>query len=168
MPIRVSQKGQLSILSHFGSILIGAQSCLIPKYPIYQCNSKSLKMPLRKRPFGTLQAYPIAPCDAMYKLNATGCLDCKRTVPGPVNLQTSPSPEVRPEMMPPLATRSITYLQFQATRWLLSIMYLSPSCNCIQSYQQRYVVRKRVTRMARCKLEAVAKRWRWNNVHLCG
>lgn len=49
------------------------------------------------------------------------------TVPGPENLQTSPSPLLMPEMMPPLATRSITYLQFQATRWPLSMMYFSPS-----------------------------------------
>ena len=49
------------------------------------------------------------------------------TVPGPENLQTSPSPLLMPEMIPPLATRSITYLQFQATRWPLSMMYFSPS-----------------------------------------
>jgi hypothetical protein len=43
----------------------------------------------------------------------------------PVNLQTNPSPEDMLEMMPPLATRSSTYLQFQATRWPLSMMYFS-------------------------------------------
>src|ERR1700761_8180115 len=49
------------------------------------------------------------------------------TVPGPENLHTRPSPEEMPEMMPPEATRSRTYLQFQATRWPLSMMYFSPS-----------------------------------------
>jgi len=45
----------------------------------------------------------------------------------PVNLQTRPSPAANPEMIPPLATRSITYSQFQATRWPLSTMYFSPA-----------------------------------------
>lgn len=59
--------------------------------------------------------------------NCAGFLVCMKTVPGPVNLQTSPSPLLMPDMIPPLATRSITYLQFQATRWPLSMMYFSPS-----------------------------------------
>jgi hypothetical protein len=50
-----------------------------------------------------------------------------KTVPGPVNLHTNPSPEDRPEMMPPEATRSRIYFVFQATRWPLSTIYLSPS-----------------------------------------
>lgn len=62
--------------------------------------------------------------------NACGFLVCKKTVPGPVNLQTRPSPDAMPEMIPPDAMRSITYFVFQATKWPLSIMYRSPSCNC--------------------------------------
>lgn len=52
------------------------------------------------------------------------------TVPGPVNLHTRPSPDAKPEMMPPDATRSITYFVFQATRCPLSTMYFSPSTSC--------------------------------------
>ena len=54
------------------------------------------------------------------------------TVPGPVNLQTRPSPELMPDMSPPEATRSRMYLQFQATRWPLSTMYFSPSAIFIE------------------------------------
>jgi len=61
--------------------------------------------------------------------NACGFLVCINTVPGPVNLHTKPSPAVIFDSMPPEATRSSTYLQFQATRWPLSMMYLSPSCS---------------------------------------
>ena len=50
-----------------------------------------------------------------------------KTVPGPVNLHTKPSPEARPEIKPPEATRSRMYLVFQATRCPLSTMYFSPS-----------------------------------------
>lgn len=57
-----------------------------------------------------------AACALMYTANAFGFLVCMNTVPGPVNLQTNPSPALMPEMMPPLATRSSTYLQFHATR----------------------------------------------------
>lgn len=60
----------------------------------------------------------------------TGFLVCINTVPGPVNLQTKPSPELIAEMMPPLATRSRMYLVFHATRWPLSTMYFSPSWSC--------------------------------------
>lgn len=59
----------------------------------------------------------------------TGFLVCMNTVPGPVNLHTSPSPEDRPEMIPPEATLSRMYFVFQATRWPLSTMYLSPSAS---------------------------------------
>lgn len=54
-----------------------------------------------------------------------------KTVPGPVNLHTSPSPEARPEMMPPEATLSSTYLVFHASRCPLSTMYFSPSTSCL-------------------------------------
>ena len=57
--------------------------------------------------------------------NAAAFLVCMKTVPGPVNLQTRPSPAVMLLMIPPLATRSRTYLQFHATRWPLSMMYFS-------------------------------------------
>ena len=59
----------------------------------------------------------------------TGFLVCMNTVPGPVNLHTSPSPEDRPEIIPPEATLSRIYFVFQATRWPLSTMYLSPSAS---------------------------------------
>lgn len=65
----------------------------------------------------------------MYNIKAVGFLVCMKTVPGPVNLHTKPSPEVLPDMIPPLAARSSTYLQFQATRWPLSMMYFSSGCN---------------------------------------
>lgn len=55
----------------------------------------------------------------------------QKSYPGPLNLQIKPSPALKFEMMPPLATRSMTYLQFQATRCPLSIMYFSPSWSCI-------------------------------------
>lgn len=53
-----------------------------------------------------------------------------KTVPGPVNLQTSPSAEAMFEMMPPDATRSRMYLVFQATKCPLSTMYFSSSTSC--------------------------------------
>jgi hypothetical protein len=53
------------------------------------------------------------------------------TVPGPENLQTKPSPDEIPLMIPPEATRSRTYLQFHATRCPLSMMYFSPSTSYI-------------------------------------
>ena len=53
-------------------------------------------------------------------------------MPGPVNLHTSPSPAIMFDMIPPEATRSITYLQFQATRWPLSMMYFSSFCSCFE------------------------------------
>jgi hypothetical protein len=55
---------------------------------------------------------------------------CMKTVPGPVNLHTRPSPAIMLEMMPPDATRSRTYLQFHATRWPLSMMYFSSFWSC--------------------------------------
>lgn len=60
----------------------------------------------------------------------TAFLVWMNTVPGPVNLHTRPSPDAKPEMMPPDATRSITYFVFQATRWPLSTMYFSCSTSC--------------------------------------
>lgn len=62
---------------------------------------------------------------ANHAANAPGFLVCINTVPGPVNLHTSPSPAAILAMIPPEDTRSRTYLQFQATRWPLSMMYFS-------------------------------------------
>jgi hypothetical protein len=61
----------------------------------------------------------------------TGFLVCMKIVPGPVNLHTNPSPLDNPEMMPPEATLSRIYFVFQATRWPLSTIYLSPSASYI-------------------------------------
>jgi len=47
---------------------------------------------------------------------ACALLVCMNTVPGPVNLQTNPSPAIIFDTIPPDATRSRTYLQFHATR----------------------------------------------------
>ena len=86
---------------------------------------------------------------AIHCPKAVGFLVCMKTVPGPiysvtillgagmmwveawakylpVNLQTKPSPAAIPLIIPPLATLSIAYLQFQATKWSLSTMYCSP------------------------------------------
>lgn len=52
------------------------------------------------------------------------------TVPGPVNLHTRPSPEASPDIIPPDATRSMTYFVFQAIKCPLSTMYFSPSTSC--------------------------------------
>ena len=76
------------------------------------------------------QVQALAACAPIQAANSFGFLVCMNTVPGPENLQTSPSPLLMPEIIPPLATRSITYLQFQATRWPLSMMYFSPSTSC--------------------------------------
>jgi hypothetical protein len=90
----------------------------------------------------TLTQLPIqtpyaAACAAIYCANAAGFLVCMNTVPGPENLHTSPSPADKLLMMPPDAMRSSTYLQFQATRWPLSMMYFSPS----RSLQKKNLVR---------------------------
>ena len=82
---------------------------------------------VQKRPVGILISKHMS--TAHRKL--TGFLVCMNTVPGPVNLQTKPSPEESPEMIPPDATRSRIYFVFQATRWPLSTMYLSPSTSCL-------------------------------------
>ena len=55
----------------------------------------------------------------------------------PVNLHTRPSPELRPDMMPPLATRSRIYLQFHATRCPLSMIYFSSFSNCMSNKKLR-------------------------------
>jgi hypothetical protein len=62
---------------------------------------------------------------ANHAANACAFLVCINTVPGPVNLHTSPSPDAIFDRIPPDATRSRTYLQFQATRCPLSMMYFS-------------------------------------------
>ena len=54
----------------------------------------------------------------------------KLSLCAPVNLHTRPSPALIVLMMPPLAIRSSTYLQFHATRCPLSMMYFSPSRSC--------------------------------------
>lgn len=71
--------------------------------------------------------YAVAEVPARYNENAAGFRVCMKTLPGPVNLHTNPSPELRPEIIPPLATRSSTYSQFHATRCPLSMIYFSPS-----------------------------------------
>lgn len=53
---------------------------------------------------------------AICEPNALRFLVCKYTEPGPKNRQARPSPEARLENIPPEATRSILYWQFQATR----------------------------------------------------
>jgi hypothetical protein len=65
------------------------------------------------------------PFAASHAANACAFLVCMKTVPGPVNLHTSPSPECMFDNKPPEATRSRTYLQFHATRCPLSMMYFS-------------------------------------------
>lgn len=70
----------------------------------------------------------------------TAFLVWMNTVPGPVNLHTRPSPDAKPEMMPPDATRSITYFVFQATKWPLSTIYFSPSTSCHGLYQHAATV----------------------------
>lgn len=50
------------------------------------------------------------------KRKLTAFLVWIKTVPGPVNLHTRPSPDAKPEMIPPDATRSMTYLVFHATK----------------------------------------------------
>ena len=59
--------------------------------------------------FGMLPApQAIAAWAFIHDANPGGFLVCMNTVPGPENLQTSPSPELSPEIIPPLATRSKT------------------------------------------------------------
>lgn len=67
---------------------------------------------------------------ASHAAKACAFLVCMKIVPGPVNLHTNPSPAIMFDTMPPDATRSRTYLQFQATRWPLSMMYFSSFCSC--------------------------------------
>lgn len=75
-------------------------------------------------------------CAAAFAANhaekACAFLVCMKTVPGPVNLHTSPSPDDIFDKMPPEATRSRTYLQFHATRWPLSMMYFSSFWSCAE------------------------------------
>lgn len=66
--------------------------------------------------------------------NACGFRVCINTVPGPVNLHTKPSPDAKFDMIPPEATRSRMYLQFQATRWPLSMMYFSSFWSYLNTY----------------------------------
>lgn len=68
-------------------------------------------------------------CEQYRDKRRTAFLVWIKTVPGPVNLHTNPSPDARPEMMPPEDTRSRTYFVFQATRCPLSTMYFSPSAS---------------------------------------
>jgi hypothetical protein len=83
----------------------------------------------------TKESFHIYPHQTVAALAANHCakacafLVCINTVPGPVNLHTSPSPEAIFDSIPPDATRSSTYLQFQATRWPLSMMYFSLAAN---------------------------------------
>lgn len=72
----------------------------------------------------------VAAFAANHAENACAFRVCINTVPGPVNLHTRPSPAIILDTMPPEATRSRTYLQFQATRWPLSMMYFSSFCSC--------------------------------------
>ena len=72
-------------------------------------------------------------CVAIQAPNAVGFLVWIKTVPGPVNLHTRPSAEAIPESTPPLATRSIVYFEFQATRCSLSTMYCSPGAIYLSS-----------------------------------
>lgn len=58
----------------------------------------------------------VAAFAANHAENACAFLVCINTVPGPVNLHTRPSPAIIFDTIPPEATRSRTYLQFQATR----------------------------------------------------
>lgn len=80
-------------------------------------------VPLQRKQFNPQGriGQPLAVLAPICKAKALTFLVCMYTVPGPVNRHARPSPELRPEMIPPEATRSILYLQFHATRWPLSM-----------------------------------------------
>jgi hypothetical protein len=81
---------------------------------------------------------------ANHAANACAFLVCIKTVPGPVNLHTNPSPDAIFDRIPPDATRSRTYLQFQATRCPLSMMYFS-SFWSYATHQHTYLLRHQRT-----------------------
>lgn len=109
------------------------------RYPTKTCFNQKLKFEPKKPPLMQLEHASSA---IVQKRSATvstihhsqmgiltGFLVCMKTVPGPVNLHTRPSPEDKPEIIPPEATRSSIYLVFHATKWPLSTIYLSPSAS---------------------------------------
>jgi hypothetical protein len=54
--------------------------------------------------------------DAIQAPSSFGLRVWKKTVPGPVNRQTNPSPAAMEPIMPPLERRSMSYLHVHATK----------------------------------------------------
>jgi hypothetical protein len=90
---------------------------------------------------------------ANHAANACAFLVCMNTVPGPVNLHTSPSPDAMLDRIPPEATRSRTYLQFQATRCPLSMMYFSSFWSCWARQHRTKYTRTIARKVVMCRRE---------------